>query len=317
MEAPTATLLTDYIIEYTEKSDIVLSQKKTPGTNILSGTKFEVSTDKEKIEETKNYIKALDNSGKANLYRMMILSGNSDTEASGSSFSMPDIPSISVGSGNTGTASAVLPTKPSTNATVKPTLPETTSPIAPATTVPSTQAPTTDVPSTDEATTEVATTSPEQGIIAGQQEALSQAQATIDKQQNMLSEAQSAIAGQQNALSDAQQVIAGQQSALVQSQTQLQMMAGVMAQIQSAMNEMASMTEESKMAEKMDEWLEDSADDEMLLTIYDQYIGEATYDNNLSEFGLISYDAPSSISIYTDSYEDKNMVSACIVSQEC
>ncbi len=306
------SLLTDYIIEYTEKSDIVLSQKKTSETNILSGTKFEVSTDKEKIEETKNYIKALDDSGKANLYRMMILSGNSDTEAGGSSFSMPDIPSISVGTGSAGTTSAVLPTQPSTNATVKPTLPETTSPTAPATTVPSTQAPTTDVPSTDEATTEVSTTSPEQGIIAGQQEALSQAQATIDKQQNMLSEAQSAIAGQQNALSDAQQVIAGQQSALVQSQAQLQMMAGVMAQIQSAMNEMASMTEESKMAEKMDEWLEDSADDEMLLTIYDQYIGEATYDNNLSEFGLISYDAPSSISIYTDSYEDKNMVSACI-----
>ena len=129
------SLLTDYIIEYTEKSDIVLAQKKTPGTNILSGTKFEVSTDKEKIEETKNYIKALDDSGKANLYRMMILSGNSDTEAGGPSFSMPNIPSISVGSGNTGTTSTILPTQPSTNATVKPTLPETTSPTAPATTV--------------------------------------------------------------------------------------------------------------------------------------------------------------------------------------
>jgi putative ABC transport system permease protein len=51
----------------------------------------------------------------------------------------------------------------------------------------------------------------------------------------------------------------------------------------------------------------------MLLTIYDQYIGEATYDDNLSQFGLVSYDSPSSISIYTDSYEDKDMVSACIV----
>jgi putative ABC transport system permease protein len=78
------------------------------------------------------------------------------------------------------------------------------------------------------------------------------------------------------------------------------------------MNEMASMTEESKLADKMDEWLENSADDEMLLTIYDQYIGEATFDDNMTEFGSISYDAPSSISIYTDSYEDKDNVALCI-----
>jgi putative ABC transport system permease protein len=62
----------------------------------------------------------------------------------------------------------------------------------------------------------------------------------------------------------------------------------------------------------MDEWLENSADDEMLLTIYDQYIGEKTYDDNMTEFGSISYDAPSSISIYTDSYEDKDSVALCI-----
>ena len=303
------SLLTDYIIEYTEKSDIVSAQKKTPKINVLSGTKFEASTDKEKIGEAKNYIKALDETGKANLYRMMILSGNSDTEATGSSFSIPNIPSIPVGAPVVNTTAPVLPTQPTTSIQVKPTLPATTTP---ATTVPATKVPTTDVPSSEEATTDVITTSPEQAIIAGQQEALSQAQATIDKQQGMLSQAQSAIAGQQSALSSAQQVIAGQQSALVQSQAQLQMMAGVLNQIKYAMNEMASMTEESKLAEKMDEWLEDSADEEMLLTIYDQYIGEATYDDNLSEFGLISYDAPSSISIYTDSYEDKDMVAACI-----
>ena len=299
------SLLTDYIIEYTEKSDVVSAQKKTPKTNILSGTKFDTSTDAEKLEETKNYIKSLDDSGKANLYRMMILSGNSDTEANGSSFSIPNIPSIPTGSPVPGTTNSVLPTKPGSDTTGKPVLPETSVPSAsvpsteiPATESPSTEAPSTTVPSEDESTTEVITTSPEQAIIAGQQEALNQAHATIGQQQN--------------ALSDAQQVIAGQQSALVQSQAQLQMMAGVMSQIQYALNEMASMTEESKMAEKMDEWLEESADEEMLLTIYDQYIGEATYDDNLSDFGVISYDAPSSISIYTDSYEDKDMVSACI-----
>jgi len=321
-------LLTDYIIEHTEKSEIVKAQKKTPSVNVLSGTKFDASSEEEKQEEAKNYIKSLDEQGKANLYRMVLFSGNSE-EDNKSSFSMPNIPSIpNLPSSMPGTTTPA--TKPNGTGTVKPdipvtkpTIPTTEKPTipTPSTTVPvETTVPTTNEESSTEQDTTVPVTTPEQaiikeqqGVIAGQQEALSQAQDTIGKQQNMLSQAHSAIAGQQNALSDAQQVIAGQQSALIQSQTQLQMMAGVMKQIQNAMNEMSSMTEDSKLAEKLDEWVDDNPDTEMLLTIYDQYIGEATYDDNLSQFGLVSYDSPSSISIYTDSYEDKDFVSACIV----
>ena len=274
------SLLTDYIIKYTNNSEVVTAQKKTPSINVLSGTKFDASTEEEKLEETKNYIKSLDEQGKANLYRMMILSGQSDKEAGVPSFSMPSIPDI--------------PSIPQGSVT-----PETTLPVAPEETLPvQPQLPPEIVlPPESDTTTEVVTT-PEQGIIAQQQDALNKAQATIGMQQG--------------ALTNAQQVIAGQQSALVQSQSQLVMLTGVLKQIQYAMNEMASMTEESKLADKMDEWLENSADDEMLLTIYDQYIGEATFDDNMTEFGSISYDAPSSISIYTDSYEDKDNVALCI-----
>ncbi len=321
-------LLTDYIIEYTEKSEIVKAQKKTPAINVLSGTKFDASSDEEKQEEAKNYIKSLDEEGKANLYRMVLFSGNSE-EDNKSSFSMPNIPSIpNLPSSMPGTT--IPTTKPNGTGTVRPDIP-TTKPSVPTTEKPTTPAPSTTVPvettvptTNEETSTEQDTTVPvttpeqaiieqQQGIIAGQQEALSQAHNTIDMQQNMLSQAQSAIGQQQDALSGAQQVIAGQQSALIQSQTQLQMMAGVMKQIQNAMNEMSSMTESSKLAEKLDEWVDNNPDTEMLLTIYDQYIGEATYDDNLSQFGLVNYDSPSSISIYTDSYEDKDMVSACIV----
>ncbi|MBQ6935893.1 MAG: FtsX-like permease family protein [Clostridia bacterium] len=260
---------------------------------------------------------------------MVLFSGNSE-EDNKSSFSMPNIPSIpnmpsSIPSGattpstkpnGTGNVKPSAPvTKPNIPTTEKPTLPSisTTTPVE--TTVPTTN----EEVSAEQGTT-VPVTTPEQaiieqqqGVIAGQQEALSHAQNTIDMQQDMISQAQSALGQQQDALSGAQQVIAGQQSALIQSQTQLQMMAGVMKQIQNAMNEMSSMTEDSKLAERLDEWVDDNPDTEMLLTIYDQYIGEATYDDNLSQFGLVSYDSPSSISIYTDSYEDKDMVSACIV----
>jgi len=273
------SLLTDYIIKYTNNSEVVSAQKKTPSINVLSGTKFQVTSDEEKIEETKNYIKSLDEQGKANLYRMMILSGQSDKEAGVPSFSMPSIPNV--------------PSAPQGMVT-----PETTLPVAPETTLPAPQIPETTVPSSESDTTTEVVTTPEQGIIAQQQEALNKAQATIGMQQG--------------ALTNAQQVIAGQQSALVQSQSQLVMLTGVLKQIQYAMNEMASMTEESKLADKMDEWVENSEDSEMLLTIYDQYIGEKTYDDNMTEFGSISYDAPSSISIYTDSYEDKDSVALCI-----
>ncbi len=272
------SLLTDYIIKYTNNSEVVTAQKKTPSINVLSGTKFDASTEEEKLEETKNYIKSLDEQGKANLYRMMILSGQSDKEAGVPSFSMPSIPDI--------------PSAPQGTVT-----PETTLPVAPETTLPTPQIPETTLPTESDTTTEVVTT-PEQGIIAQQQEALNKAQATIGMQQG--------------ALTNAQQVIAGQQSALAQSQSQLVMLTDLLKRIQYAMNEMASMTEESKLADKMDEWLENSADNEMLLTIYDQYIGEATFDDNMTEFGSISYDAPSSISIYTDSYEDKDSVALCI-----
>lgn len=271
------SLLTDYIIKYTNGSEVVSAQKKTPSVNVLSGTKFDASSDEEKLEEARNYIKSLDEQGKANLYRMMILSGQSDKEAGIPSFSVPSIPE--------------MPSMPQGSIA-----PETTLPVAPETTLPP-QIPEPTLPGESETTTETVTT-PEQGIIAQQQEALNKAQATIGMQQG--------------ALTNAQQVIAGQQSALIQSQSQLVMLTGILSQIQYAMNEMASMTEESKLADKMDEWLENSADDEMLLTIYDQYIGDKTFDDNMTEFGSISYDAPSSISIYTDSYEDKDNVALCI-----
>ena len=340
------SLLTDYIIDYTNKSKIVKSQKKNPDINVLSGTKFEASDDEEKIKEVTSYIKNLDDTGKANLYRMMLLSGNSDT-SSGTSFSMPDIPSVPVipdisAGGNTPsltqpgaedltvsnskvptTASPVVPsTVPSD---VPSTAPVTTPSTSPSTTVqPTTQEsaqPTTTEQNSQETTqavttqppeTTVPTTSPEQAIITGQQQALNQANATIATQGEMLSQAHSALGQQKDALTNAQQVIAGQQSALIQSQTQLQMLTGIISKMQYAFDEMSSMTEETKLAEKMDEWLEEEPDKETLLNIYDQYIGDVSYDYNMSEFGLVDYSAPYAISIYTDSYEDKDAVAACI-----
>lgn len=68
------------------------------------------------------------------------------------------------------------------------------------------------------------------------------------------------------------------------------------------------------MAQAMDAWLENEADKDVLLKVYDDYIDGASYEDNLKIFGKISYDAPSSISIYTDSFEGKDGITKCIES---
>lgn len=73
-----------------------------------------------------------------------------------------------------------------------------------------------------------------------------------------------------------------------------------------------AMSAEEMMAQGLDSWIENDPDTEILISIYDEYIDGATYDSNLKNFGKVSYDAPSSISIYTDSFEAKEGISTSI-----
>ena len=66
------------------------------------------------------------------------------------------------------------------------------------------------------------------------------------------------------------------------------------------------------MAGQLDMWLENDPDKDILLSVYDEYIDGASYEDNLKAFGKVSYDAPSSISIYTDSFEGKDEIARCI-----
>lgn len=75
---------------------------------------------------------------------------------------------------------------------------------------------------------------------------------------------------------------------------------------------MGGQMDESAMAAAVDNWLENSPDEELLLSVYDQYLDGSSLKENLESFGKVSYDAPSSISMYTDSFENKDAVSNCI-----
>ena len=78
------------------------------------------------------------------------------------------------------------------------------------------------------------------------------------------------------------------------------------------MGEQIASADETTLAGMLDNYMLNPAD-EMLLGVYDNYISTGTYDENLEAFGVVSYDAPSQIAIYTDTFENKDRISDCIV----
>ena len=55
-----------------------------------------------------------------------------------------------------------------------------------------------------------------------------------------------------------------------------------------------------------------TAEDEIFLQIYDAYISSGSYEDNMKAFGFVSKDAPSSIHLYADTFEDKDSIAECI-----
>ena len=72
-------------------------------------------------------------------------------------------------------------------------------------------------------------------------------------------------------------------------------------------------SDDASKAAALDLWLDNEPDREILLMIYEEYVGSATYESNMEAFGKVSYDAPASISIYADSFEAKEAIAQCIV----
>ncbi len=76
--------------------------------------------------------------------------------------------------------------------------------------------------------------------------------------------------------------------------------------------QMSMPQDEATSAAMLDAWLANDPDEESLLSIYDETLGNASYESNLKDFGQVSYDAPSAINIYTDSFENKDAVALAI-----
>lgn len=169
------SMLTDYLIQYTDESAIITAQESSPEINVLNGMEFEVPDDSRKIEDAKTYISAMGVSDKASFYQMMMYYSSQNIQTPGNS---------------------------------------------------------------------------EQSVSAGVGQAGNNAESM-----NM---------------------------------------------------------DENTMAAAMDQWLENDPDEEILISFYDEYISGSTYEENMKNFGKVSYDAPSSISIYADGFEDKDAITECI-----
>ena len=73
-----------------------------------------------------------------------------------------------------------------------------------------------------------------------------------------------------------------------------------------------SMNPQSGISGMLENYLNDSPNTTTLLAIYNDYIGGKSLEKNLASFGAVSYESPSSISIYADSFENKDAIGKVI-----
>lgn len=68
---------------------------------------------------------------------------------------------------------------------------------------------------------------------------------------------------------------------------------------------------ETQLANQLDQYLKTASED-TLVSMYDKYISTGSYDDNMTSFGKVELDAPSSINIYADTFENKDAITDCI-----
>ena len=69
---------------------------------------------------------------------------------------------------------------------------------------------------------------------------------------------------------------------------------------------------DAELAAMLDAMIEEGLDDDTLVAIYDAYVSAGSYEENMEAFGAVDLDSPSSISIYADTFEDKESIVECI-----
>ncbi|MCD7819417.1 MAG: ABC transporter ATP-binding protein/permease, partial [Lachnospiraceae bacterium] len=223
--------LTEYIIDHTNSSAVILAQEADPETNVLTGLTFAEPDDETKAEEAAEYLSGLGVSDKATMYTMLMYMGVSATDSSMEEAAAAD------GSDMVDVLS--------------------------------------DENSDDVSGMEIADMAEVQSEEDPTDEDLSEEDTGTMQGESQISEEMPAMEGEVD----------------ISSETSM---------------------DETTMAAMLDAWLADDPDTEILTLVYDNYLAGGSYDENMEAFGKVSFDAPSSISIYSDTFDDKDMVAECI-----
>ena len=336
LDTPVAytTLLTDYIIEHCGNSAVVKAQEKTKDIDVLTGQKFEEEdlTDAAKAKKARQYVNDLGTADKASFFSLVMMLDyeggmealmTTQMEKLGSQLS-PALEYAIRQAMEQAVSSAMERARSSIESAIKevtgegtvpieiPTLPEDTTPEAttPEVTTPeestteeessseessteetsegessseeqTTEEPTTEEPTTQEPTTEEPTT----------QEPTTYPRIDWEKLREQLESY------------NLEQIFYNYNFG---DNLQINLDLG------SAVSGINFSMEEADMAQIVQYWLDNFAKQDTLVQIYEDYMGRSSYDDNMKKFGLVSYDAPSAISLYTDSFEGKDGIAASI-----
>lgn len=300
------SMLTDYIISHTNESEVVKAQLANENINILNGVEFEVPNDEKKIADAKQYISNLDSSEKASVYTLIKYYEAADNKAESNDRS-DDVSSMS----ESEKAAAFDKWLQEADDEVLLALFE-------------------NVLSTVDTTTESGSD-------------FSSGNSILDKLNNsFIGKFISKIcelfsfgkggSSSSSSLGDSAKITMIREYASKLSESQkaqfytmivsynldssdsqaLQDISSLLGTMQSSTLTSGSFMDTSSVATLLDNWLENSPNEEILIKIYDEYIGYSTYEDNMKSFGKVSYENPDSISIYTDSFDSKDGIALCI-----
>jgi len=276
--------LTSYCIDHTQESAVIKAQQADPDTNVLSGMRFVAETEEEKAEDAKASIRAMTGPQKAQLYNLIqyytenglvqeTADESTETETSGEETAEGETSQEETEGSSSGNSSG------------------------------------------NSSGDSLGTMGSMGGSAQGQQEAAEEApdseaggESTADGSEAE-SESLSEVFGSMEGMDEALQAMG-----LPDAQTLTQMLRMVgynnVEDLLGGLNTLFS--DENQAATKMDEWLDNDPDPKVLSALYDQYVMGGSYEDNMSAFGMVSYDAPTTIHIYTDTFENKDHVTACI-----
>ncbi len=264
-------VIKDYIIVTSGMPAVTSAQIKSPDINVLTGLKFSISDESEKISAIKTYLAKMNEKEKSSVYKMISLLGlsPSDKEASAPA-----------------DEHTTLPPAETTTEAEKPQ---------------STPAP-----------------SQETGIFDFLTDIISDIWSTLENIPkifelisliNTLTEKYPEFNMENigSVIENFQNIQSGNIDDII---SELDIESIIKNYMGSDLSDIAS--NDAYFAEQLDKWLNSSPDTEMLLMVYDQYIKETSLEQNLSDFGYIDINKPSSVSLYADNFENKDKLAQCI-----